>query len=68
MNELNNREDLGNIKQDKKKTSRKSKKQNEKEIINEYYLDNNENSLTVKRKIYENIQYLSPNERTKFEC
>lgn len=57
---------VGILKQDKKK-SRKSKKQNEKEIMNEFYLENNE-SFNTKKKIYENIQYLSPNERSKFEC
>ena len=61
-------DELGNIKRDKEKKTRKSKKQNEKEIMNEYYLENeNSNSITNKKKIYENMQYLSLNERNKFE-
>lgn len=61
------REDLGEIKQEKKK-SRKTKKQSEKEILNEYYSEiENDNSLLNKKKLYENIQYLSPKERKNFD-
>lgn len=62
---------LGELKQEKqeKKKSRKSKKQSEKEIMNEYFFDTEKdnNSFVAKKNIYENIQYLSPLERTEFE-
>ena len=45
-----------------KKRGRKSKKQNEKELLQEYNLDEG-----LKRKTYENIQYLSYNEKQNFE-
>jgi phosphate starvation-inducible PhoH-like protein len=62
------REDLGDVKQEKKK-SRKTKKQTEKELLNEYYSEfENDNSFSNKKKIYENIQYLSPKERKNFDC
>lgn len=57
------REDLGNIKEKKK---RKSKKQNEKEILNEFYLEEQE-SIHSKKKVYENMQHLSPKEQSQFE-
>ena len=65
------REDFGELKQEKKK-SRKTKKQSEKEIMNNYYSefennDNNSNSFLDKKKIYENIQYLSPKEHKNFD-
>jgi len=53
--------------QDKKK-SRKIKKQSEKELMNDYYSEFEiENSLLNKKKIYENIQYLSTKERKNFD-
>jgi len=54
----------------KKQRTRKPRKQNQKEILNEYYTDvekERENSATKQRKIYENFQYLSPLEKTSFE-
>lgn len=52
------------------KHNRKSKKQNEKEILNEYRPEiekEREKSAAKQRKIYENMQYLSHNERANFE-
>jgi len=52
------------------KRSRKSKKQNEKEIIHNFRpeIENERaNSAIKQRKIYENSQYLSHNERAQFE-
>jgi len=52
------------------KRSRKSKKQNEKEIIHNFgpEIENERaNSAIKQRKIYENSQYLSHNERAQFE-
>jgi len=54
----------------KKQRTRKPRKQNQKEILNEYYTETEkerENSATKQRKIYENFQYLSPNEKSSFE-
>jgi len=60
--------DLGEVKPDVKKRTRKSKKQTEKEIMNEYYSEfEKEKTITRQRKLYENIQYLSPLEKTNFE-
>jgi phosphate starvation-inducible protein PhoH len=62
--------DLGEPKPENKRRNRKSKKQNEKEIMNDYYSDfarEREQSLSKQRKLYENIQYLSPQEKLKFE-
>ena len=53
-----------------KRRNRKSRKQNEKELINEFRseVDNErEKSATKQRKIYENSHYLSANERAQFE-
>jgi phosphate starvation-inducible PhoH-like protein len=59
--------ELGEPKQEKKRT-RKSKKQIEKEIMNEYYSEQEKmDSFATKKKMYENMQYLSPNEKTLFE-
>lgn len=52
--------------QEKKKT-RRSKKQTEKELLQDYYNDNENHSFVNKKKIYENMQYLSPNEKAVFE-
>ena len=49
---------------------KKTKKQNEKEITYEYAQEidaEHEKSAIKQRKIYENMQYLSPNEKTHFE-
>ena len=60
---------LGEPKPETRRRNRKSKKQNEKEIMNEYYSDftAREQSITKQRKFYENIQYLSPHEKLQFE-
>jgi phosphate starvation-inducible PhoH-like protein len=55
---------------DPKKRGRKVKKQNEKEIAYEYHQEiesENEKSVVKQRKIYENMQYLSSNEKASFE-
>jgi phosphate starvation-inducible PhoH-like protein len=60
--------EMGEVKPEVKKRARKSKKQTEKEIMNEYYSEfEKEKTITRQRKIYENIQYLSPSEKTNFE-
>jgi phosphate starvation-inducible PhoH-like protein len=60
--------DLGEPKPENKRRNRKPKKQNEKEIMNDYYSDfAREPSVSKQRKLYENIQYLSPQEKLKFE-
>jgi len=54
----------------KKQRSRKPRKQNQKEIINEFYTEvekERDNSAAKQRKIYENMQYLSPNEKAQFD-
>jgi len=53
-----------------KKRSRKTKKQNDKEIIYEYRNEiekERENSLARQRSLYENMQHLSQKERAQFE-
>jgi phosphate starvation-inducible PhoH-like protein len=50
-----------------KKRTRKSKKQNEKEIMNEYYANNESLKPKSYEKTYEHIQYLSPLEKQNFE-
>jgi phosphate starvation-inducible PhoH-like protein len=53
-----------------KRRGRKSKKQNDKEIMAEYHNEierESEKSATKQRKIYENMQYLSYSERSQFE-
>jgi len=67
--------DLASTKSDEKKRGRKSKKQVEKELLNEYYMDVEKekekcaasNTFKNQKKIYENIQYLSPAERVKMD-
>lgn len=55
---------LGDVKPEpKQKRGRKSKKQNEKEIMNEYYAEQEK----PVRKVYEQMHHLSPNERANFE-
>lgn len=59
--------EFGEIKNDRRR-SRKPKRQNEKELMNEYYTDiEKEKNLSKQRKFYENMQYLSHNERNLFE-
>ena len=63
-------ENLGSLVNEPKKRVRKTKKQSEKEIMNEYYVDidkEREKSATKQRKIYENMQYLSNNEKINFD-
>jgi len=62
--------ELGELKDDSKKRQKKPKKQNEKQIINEYYSEierEKEKSTLKQRKFYENMQYLSYNEKSNFE-
>ena len=59
---------MGIVRPDQKKRQRKYKKQNNKELINEYYTEiEAEKSALRQRSIYENMQYLSMAERDKFE-
>jgi phosphate starvation-inducible PhoH-like protein len=51
-----------------KRRGKKSRKQNEKEILDEYYKDRDpEDKFIKQRKAYENMQHLSPNERAIFD-
>jgi len=53
-----------------KRRGRKSKKQNEKEILYEYHKEigkESDRAATLSRKVYENSQYLSNTEKTAFE-
>ena len=62
--------ELGDLKDDCKKRQKKPKKQNEKQILNEYYSEierEKEKSTLKQRKFYENMQYLSYNEKSNFE-
>ena len=61
---------LGEEKPESRRRYRKSKKQSEKEILHEYHCEigqERENSAMKQRKFYENMQYLSQNERAGFE-
>ena len=59
---------LGDEKPDHKKRGRKSKKQNDKEILKEYHTDiENETSIARQRSYYENMHHLSINEKKKFD-
>jgi phosphate starvation-inducible PhoH-like protein len=54
----------------KKQRARKPRKQNQKEIMNEYYTEverEREQSATKQRKVYENMQYLSNQEKIYFD-
>ena len=65
----NNTNEIGDLKDDCKKRQKKPKKQNEKQLINEYYSEierEKEKSTFNHRKFYENMQYLSHNEKTNF--
>ena len=62
--------DLSDAKPEPKRRGRKQKKQNEKAILNEYQAEidkERENSAAKQRKYYENMQYLSHNEKQMFE-
>ena len=53
-----------------RRRGRKAKKQSEKELMNEFYSDverEREKSIQNQRKMYENMQHLSKNEKTAFE-
>ena len=65
-NYIDDKKELGEPKQEKKR-NRKSKKQIEKEMMNEYYEYEKDKSVSNKKKIYENMEYLSHNERANFE-
>jgi phosphate starvation-inducible protein PhoH len=59
---------IGIVKSDQKKHSRKPKRQNNKEFINEYRSEIEvEKSVSRQRSIYENMHYLSATERERFE-
>lgn len=49
---------------------RRGRKQNEKEILREYMIENNEKDMIInkQRQIYENMQYLSEKEKKEFEA
>jgi phosphate starvation-inducible PhoH-like protein len=67
MDFINGNDFMGETKEKKeRKRTRKSKKQTEKELLNEYYYEYDKNAKSSK-KLYENMQYLSPNERNQFE-
>jgi phosphate starvation-inducible PhoH-like protein len=64
----NSREILGELKKDEKKRGRKAKKQNEKELMNEYYSEiEKDKQYSNQKKIYENMNYMSKQEKTHFE-
>lgn len=52
-----------------RRSGRRGRKQNEKEIMREYMIETNEKDtiLHKQRQIYENLQYLSEKERKEFE-
>jgi phosphate starvation-inducible PhoH-like protein len=56
--------------ENKKQRTRKPRKQNQKEIMNEYSAEverERDQSAVKQRKFYENMQYLSHNEKTQFD-
>lgn len=66
----NKTNEVGDLKDDCKKRQKKPKKQNEKQLLNEYYSEierEKEKSAFNQRKFYENMQYLSHNEKTNFD-
>ena len=68
--EMDETNEIGDVKQDEKKRGRKTKKPNDKEIIYEFRNEiekERENSLKNQKKIYENIQHLSNKEKFEFE-
>ena len=63
-------DNFGDALPDHKRRGKKSKKQNEKEIMHEYSAEiekEQDKSAAKQRKIYENMHYLSQNERAQFE-
>lgn len=62
-------DDIGELKPEPKKRGRKSKKQNEKEIMYEFHKENdtNDENIMKQRSLYENIQHLSVKEKKSFE-
>jgi len=63
-------DNIGDIRNETKRRTRKPRKQNEKEILHEYKADverERETTLQKQRKIYENIEYLSEKEKQQFE-
>ena len=64
----NSKENLGELKKDEKKRGRKAKKQNEKELMNEYYSEyDKDKQYSNQKKIYESMSYMSKQEKTQFE-
>lgn len=64
----NSKENLGECKKDEKKRGRKAKKQNEKELINEYYSEvEKDKQYSNQKKIYENMNYMSKQDKMNFE-
>jgi len=61
--------EIGDFKEEHKKRSRKSKKQNDKQIINEFFDTDREhdNCFYHQRCMYENMNHLSQNEKNAFE-
>lgn len=62
--------ELGEPKEDTRRKSRKFKKQSEKQLMNEFYSDverEREKSALRQRKLYENMNHLSHNEKNQFE-
>ena len=65
---IDNDDYVGEEKTDIKKRGRKSKKQNDKELLNEYKQDiEHETSIARQKSYYENMHHLSNNEKNKFE-
>jgi phosphate starvation-inducible protein PhoH len=59
---------IGMVKPEQKKRTRKPKKQNTKELLNEYHCEiEAEKSVLRQRSIYENSQYLSATEKERFD-
>ena len=68
--DITNRSDeIGDFKGEHKKRSRKSKKQNDKQIINEFFDTDREHDSCFyhQRCMYENMNHLSQNEKNAFE-
>jgi phosphate starvation-inducible PhoH-like protein len=62
------KQDVGITKPEKKRAGRRSKKQSEKELLRDYYNEvEKEKTMLSNKKLYENMQYLSPNEKLIFE-
>ena len=68
LNLENSKDMIGECKKDEKKRGRKSKKQNEKELINEYYSEiEKDKQYSNQKKIYECMSYMSKQEKVQFE-